>query len=65
MKNNRYSIQNDSCLNNPVTNTPIIGSRIYDGDTVLGEWYDTGNEIMAQKIVDALNLYEKEKRISR
>jgi hypothetical protein len=55
----RYSVQNDSCLIDPVTGNQIIGQRIYDGDTILGEWYDTGNEVMAQRIVDALNVLNK------
>ena len=54
-QNKRYTIQNQCSLLNPVTGAPITGDRIYDGDTVLGEWYDTGNEVMAAKIVEALN----------
>ena len=33
----------------------MTGDRIYDGDTMLGEWYDNGNEIAGPKIVAALN----------
>jgi len=51
----RYTVQNQCQLVNPVTGQPITGDRIFDGDTVLGEWYDTGNEVMGQRICDALN----------
>jgi hypothetical protein len=55
----RYTVQNESALLDPNTGKPITGSRIYNGDYVMGEWYDTGNEIAAPLIVDALNQHQK------
>lgn len=50
-----YSIQNQCQLLNPNTGSPITGDRLFIGDTVAGEWYDTGNEVMAPRIVETIN----------
>ena len=60
-KGQLFSIQNESVLHIGPTNgleyRPITGSRIFIGDTVCGEWYDTGNEVMAPRIVQTLNAH--------
>jgi hypothetical protein len=59
MSTPKFSIQNQSILYIAPVNgndfRPITGDRIYIGDFVCGEWYDTGNQIMAPRIVKALN----------
>ena len=55
----QFTIQNHSSLLEPTSLRPITGDRIFIGDTVCGEWYDTGNEVMAPRIVAALNSHEE------
>lgn len=62
-----YSVQNNCQLLDPVTGRAVIGDRLYRGDYVFGEWYDTGNYCAASLIVQALNatagIQEPEKAI--
>jgi hypothetical protein len=61
MKSPKYSVQNQSILHHPVTHRPIVGDRIMinGGEYECGEWYDTGNEPMGERICEALNMRDE------